>query len=170
MKDTVNGPLATYEEKLPVYVKVTLYLREQLASGRWPVGTKLPAIQKLADTLDTNYGTVYKGMDPLVAEGVLTRVDGSGCYVRAIPSRPTEQKRTRTALYYSHDWCRENTFHSALRRCLGQMLEQSQVEIDIWIDTRRESDQGTILPPLQDGIRKREISSIICPAVTASAF
>lgn len=62
-------------------------LREEIASGRWPVGMRLPTEPHLAETYAVGLNTVRRAVGILVAEGVVDRRQGSGTYVTAIPAR-----------------------------------------------------------------------------------
>lgn len=57
-------------------------LREQLASGRWPVGTRIPGEQELAETLQVSRNTIREALRALVHLGLLEARVGDGTYVR----------------------------------------------------------------------------------------
>jgi DNA-binding FadR family transcriptional regulator len=57
-------------------------LREQLASGRWPVGTRIPGEQELAESLGVSRNTIREALRALVHLGLLEARVGDGTYVR----------------------------------------------------------------------------------------
>lgn len=62
----------------PLTLQITLFIKEKIASGEWPVGKLLPAQRKLAETFQVNRSTVVAALDDLVAEGLLETKAGSG--------------------------------------------------------------------------------------------
>ncbi|MEU2674902.1 winged helix-turn-helix domain-containing protein [Streptomyces sp. NPDC007164] len=57
-------------------------LREQLASGRWPVNTRIPGEQELAETLQVNRNTIREAPQALVHLGLLEARVGDGMYAQ----------------------------------------------------------------------------------------
>jgi DNA-binding FadR family transcriptional regulator len=58
-----------------------LELREQISSGRWPVGMRLPAEPDLAAALGIGRNSAREAVGALVQAGMLERRQGSGTYV-----------------------------------------------------------------------------------------
>ncbi len=85
-------------------------LREQLVSGRWPVGTRIPGEQELAEMLQVSRNTVREALRALVHLGLLEARVGDGTYVRvtseleavllrrAATTRPTDVLELRAVL------------------------------------------------------------------------
>ncbi|MFE5097812.1 FadR/GntR family transcriptional regulator [Streptomyces sp. NPDC056638] len=57
-------------------------LRVQLASGRWPVGTRIPGEHELAEMLHVSRNTIREALRALVHLGLLESRVGDGTYVR----------------------------------------------------------------------------------------
>jgi DNA-binding FadR family transcriptional regulator len=74
MKPAARSSLATNAADL---------LREQISSGAWPVGTKIPVEAKLAGMLEISRGTVREAVKTLAASGLLEVRQGDGTYVRS---------------------------------------------------------------------------------------
>lgn len=72
-------------------------LREELAGGRWPVGSRLPAEPELADQLGIGRSTLREAVRALVHAGMLETRQGSGTYVRALAAESGFQARLRRA-------------------------------------------------------------------------
>jgi DNA-binding FadR family transcriptional regulator len=58
-------------------------LREQITTGRWPVGSRIPTESELAQLTATSRNTVREAVQSLVHAGLLERRQGSGTYVLA---------------------------------------------------------------------------------------
>jgi len=58
-------------------------LSEQIASGEWPVGSRIPTEPDLVAALGVGRNTVREAVNALVHAGVLERRQGSGTYVLA---------------------------------------------------------------------------------------
>lgn len=58
-------------------------LREEITSGRWPVGTRIPTEPELVERTGTGRNTVREGVQALVHAGLLERRQGSGTFVLA---------------------------------------------------------------------------------------
>lgn len=62
-------------------IQIVQWITEQITSGTWAVGTKLPTQRQLASLLQVNRSTIQEVMDELKAEGILTAKVGAGTYV-----------------------------------------------------------------------------------------
>lgn len=56
-------------------------LRDKIASGEYPRGSKLPSIRTLAVQYGVSHGTVDKAVRSLAREGLLETERGYGCFV-----------------------------------------------------------------------------------------
>jgi len=72
-------------------------LREELASGRWPVGARLPAEPELAEQLGVGRSTLREAVRVLAYAGLLETRQGSGTYVRSAAAESGWQARLRRA-------------------------------------------------------------------------
>ncbi|TXG90607.1 FadR family transcriptional regulator [Rhodococcus rhodnii] len=61
--------------------QVAEQLREEIRSGRWSVGTRIPTEPELAELTGTGRNTVREAVQGLVHAGLLERRQGSGTYV-----------------------------------------------------------------------------------------
>jgi len=69
---------------LPLFLQISELLIRDIASGRLIDGEKLPPEREMAAGLGIAVGTLRQALKELVAKGMLTRVQGSGNYVRAV--------------------------------------------------------------------------------------
>ncbi|MEU8057826.1 FadR/GntR family transcriptional regulator [Microbispora bryophytorum] len=68
-------------------------LREQIAEGRWPVGTRLPGETTLATTLGVGRSTVREALRALAGAGLVQARQGAGVFV--IATSPAEDWTAR---------------------------------------------------------------------------
>ena len=74
---------ASTDDRLPAYARLRDTLAARIANGEWTSDQALPSEAKLAKEYGLSVGTVRKGVDGLVQEGLLERRQGSGTFVRA---------------------------------------------------------------------------------------
>ena len=70
-------------KSLPKAIQVSDMLIREIASGRIPDGTRLPAERKMAEDLGVAVGTLRRALSILEEGGLLRRIQGSGNYVQA---------------------------------------------------------------------------------------
>lgn len=63
--------------------QVTEQLRDEIRSGRWPVGSRIPTEPALSELTGTGRNTVREAVQALVHSGLLERRQGSGTFVLA---------------------------------------------------------------------------------------
>lgn len=79
-------------------------LREQVTSGQWPVGGRLPAETELAQRLEVGRSTVREAVRALVHAGLLETRQGSGTYVRSLtPGADWEPRLRRAAVLEDYE-------------------------------------------------------------------
>jgi GntR family transcriptional regulator, hexuronate regulon transcriptional repressor len=70
-----------------LYQDLARSLLEELSSGRFPVGARLPAERELAATYNVSRPTVREAMIALEVQGLVEVRVGSGAYVRRMPGK-----------------------------------------------------------------------------------
>lgn len=140
------------------HAQITQYLRGEIISGKWAPGSQLPPIKAMAQQFGTNYRTVHIALTPLVKEGLIVRVHGSGTYVRERPSQ-----LICAGIYHSANiWNQSNSrFHQALSTAVQELLTKEKIDTAVMIDSRPEERQTTPLPALVQAIERREIQCLI---------
>jgi GntR family transcriptional regulator len=68
---------------LPLYLQISELLIRDIAAGRLIDGEKLPPERDMAADLGIAVGTLRQALKDLTAKGMLSRVQGSGNYIRA---------------------------------------------------------------------------------------
>src|SRR4051794_36199474 len=70
------------DERLPRYQQLRDDLVQRIAAGEWVPEAAIPTEAELSTAYQVSTGTLRKAIDLLVAEGVLTRSQGKGTFVR----------------------------------------------------------------------------------------
>ncbi|OPC83859.1 GntR family transcriptional regulator [Embleya scabrispora] len=83
------GPL----RRNPLVGQAAERLRDQIAAGRWPIGTKLPGEVALGRELGIGRSTVREAIRALAGAGLVESRQGSGVFV--IATEPTEDLTAR---------------------------------------------------------------------------
>src|SRR5919198_5010069 len=82
----------------PLVELVAAQLREQVASGAWPVGSRLPTEAELGRQLQVGRSTLREAVRVLVHVGLLETRQGAGTFVRAaVPASPWDARLRRGA-------------------------------------------------------------------------
>jgi len=70
------------DDRLPRYQQLRDHLVQRIAAGEWAPGEAIHTEAELSTAYKVSTGTLRKAIDLLVAEGVLTRSQGKGTFVR----------------------------------------------------------------------------------------
>ncbi len=104
--------------KRPRYQEIAADLRRRLTAGEFPVGSKLPGISELQEQYEVpGLNTVRQAQALLIEEGLIEAVQGSGTFVRALPSsdQPTDLRESLVEL---------QGHLSAAQTIIGRVLRQ----------------------------------------------
>lgn len=66
---------------LPLHIQIYEFIREKIASGEWPVGSKIPSQRVLSEAFGVNRSTIVAALDELKAEGLVHGNAGGGTTV-----------------------------------------------------------------------------------------
>jgi len=83
-------------DPLPLYHRVYLLLRQQIAEGAWTPDTPLPGEHELAETHGVSRITVRRALQRLEQEGLVLRRRGARTYAK--PPRPPKQRENLRGL------------------------------------------------------------------------
>ena len=75
-----------------LYKQIANKLREEIDSGLYVPGNRLPSMDILATHFDVNKITVLKAMDELKSEGVIYSIPAKGTYVTEVKRTPREER------------------------------------------------------------------------------
>jgi len=76
-------PLTPLPRSVPLAARISGQLREEIAAGAWPVGSRIPGEHQLVELLGVSRNTVREALRSLVHAGLLEARPGDGTYVRA---------------------------------------------------------------------------------------
>ncbi|WP_239502313.1 FadR/GntR family transcriptional regulator [Streptomyces qinglanensis] len=78
-----SPPPLSAPQRTPLAAQVIATLRQQITSGRWPVGSRIPTEPELVEQLGVARNTVREAVRALAHNGLLDIRQGSGTYVLA---------------------------------------------------------------------------------------
>ena len=71
----------------PLYVKVKEHILDQIRSGVWTPGTRVPSENELVESFGISRMTANRALRELYSEGFVDRVPGVGTFVKEPPAR-----------------------------------------------------------------------------------
>ena len=74
------------------YLEIYRRIKEQIISGEYPVGSRLPTEKELSEKYKVSVHTVRQTMALFSTEGVVQKIAGSGTFVQEMPGRTNGQK------------------------------------------------------------------------------
>lgn len=99
---------------VPYYFQVKEFLAEEISSGRWPVGEKLPSEPVLCSHFDVSRATIRQAVGQLENEGLVRPVRGRGTFV----ARPRSSWLIQsTASFHEEATRRGHDVRSQVLRC-----------------------------------------------------
>jgi DNA-binding FadR family transcriptional regulator len=125
-------------------------LREQLADGAWPLGSRLPAETVLAGQLGVGRSTVREAVRVLVAAGQLETRQGSGTYVLATEPPPEWEPRVRRADILDVYEVREALEVQAARLAAQRRTPEDLDAIDRLLGEREVARAAGVVEPFVD--------------------
>lgn len=72
---------AVHTSPTTLYHSLGHIIRSKIQSGEWPVGQQIPSERELVNIFNVSRATVRQGIENLVKEGILSRVQGKGTFV-----------------------------------------------------------------------------------------
>lgn len=78
---TLTDVADLHQQPVALYHSVGSAIRSRIQDGEWAPGQQIPSERELMDSLKVSRSTVRQGIDFLVREGVLQRVQGRGTFV-----------------------------------------------------------------------------------------
>ena len=70
-----------FQSEIPSYLQIARQLEESILTGIYPEETQVPSTTELSTGLQINPATVLKGMNQLVADGIIYKKRGVGMFV-----------------------------------------------------------------------------------------
>ncbi len=104
---TLSDVADLHQQPAALYHSVGSAIRSRIQDGEWAPGQQIPSERELMDSLKVSRSTIRQGLDFLVREGVLQRVQGRGTFV----APPKIRKSVLRLLEFS-DVVRDSGHHS----------------------------------------------------------
>jgi len=86
------------KSKIPVYRQIVQYVCDQVASGAWPINSRLPSQRALATMFKVNRSTISTAIDELTSYGIISGQHGAGTRIVSntwsvmLPTKPSWKK------------------------------------------------------------------------------
>ena len=137
-------------EKIPLYMQLYKYIRNEILSGHIPSESKLPSIRSLSKDLNLSKNTIESAYEQLIAEGYVKSKNRSGLYVEQIETEFKNLTKNslnsfKEKLYKNHEQKIKYDFSSGqidlpsfpynhFRKILGQCIDEYSNELLLYGD------------------------------------
>ncbi len=74
------------------YLQLATLFRNWITAGQWPVGSRIPNVEELAQEFSVAKGTIREALGILEEEGLLQRLRAKGTFVRSAPAQSGTHK------------------------------------------------------------------------------
>lgn len=89
-----------FQSEVPIYLQIARQLEENILMGVYPEETQVPSTTELSTGLQINPATVLKGMNQLVADGIIYKKRGVGMFVST--GAMTKIRQARQSEFYDN--------------------------------------------------------------------
>jgi DNA-binding LacI/PurR family transcriptional regulator len=142
----------------PRYRRIADGLRTQIMSGELVPGQQIHSKGELMGTWKSSSFTIHTAVQTLIKEGWIESIRGAGTYVAHF-----ENRFNCAGIYHGSNILAEEgaSFSRVLHTSLLEQLHALGKDALVFVDSRPESKQGTILPQLTEAILHRRIQCLI---------
>ena len=70
-----------FSENRPIYIQISDYFTDQVLSGKWKPGDRIPSVREVAVQMEVNPNTAIRAFHTLQEEGVLYNQRGVGYFI-----------------------------------------------------------------------------------------
>jgi DNA-binding LacI/PurR family transcriptional regulator len=151
----------------PQYRRIADGLRTQIMSGELVPGQQLPSKGELMGTWKSSSFTIHTAVQTLIKEGWVESIRGAGTYVAHF-----ENRFNCAGIYHGINIFADEgaSFSRVLHTSLLEQLHALGKDTLVFVDSRPENKQGTILPQLEEAILHRRIQCLIAPTLNSIDF
>lgn len=90
-----------FKETQPIYLQIGDFICENILTGKWERGERIPSVREMGVSLEVNPNTVMRAFDFLQNQGIIYNKRGIGYYVSEdAPQKVREYKKT---LFMKHE-------------------------------------------------------------------
>ena len=171
-RDAASPPLIQMEQlsdsapksRQPRYRRIADGLRKQIMAGELVPGQQLPSKGELMETWKSSSFTIHTAVQTLIKEGWIESIRGAGTYVAHFENRFNCAGIYHGSNIFAHEGA---SFSRVLHTSLLEQLHALGKDALVFVDSRPESKQGTILPQLSEAILHRRIQCLIAPTLNS---
>ncbi|EOL44284.1 GntR family transcriptional regulator [Enterococcus caccae] len=109
----------------PYYEQLMLGIKEDILSGLWQSGDRLPSVREMARQLMMNPNTVSKAYKLLEAQEVIVTVKGKGTYVKKIDTELRDEYQIQKIQKKFNDLVIEAHYLNVQKKEISQWLDDS---------------------------------------------
>lgn len=143
---------------IPKYKFIEQSLMEELKSGRYSIGAKLPTEKELMEKYNASRETVRKALDRLAIRGIIVRRRGVGTFVDAERENQTigivVQQITSYIFPYVVLGAEDYVFRNGYKMLLGNASEDPNREKQIITEWVESGVRGLIIDPVYSATRR----------------
>lgn len=130
------------------YSALADWLREQIASGRFASGDRLPTEQEFGRRFGLSRDTVRKGLAAMEKEGLIYKVRGSGTFVREAAQTPQASNSRHVGVMMNDV---DNYIFPTIVRGISGVLDEAGYTLSIQITSNQISKERAILEDFASG-------------------
>lgn len=155
-----------FDSNLSMKRQITSHMRDLILTKQLAPGTRLPPLQKMADSWYTNYFTTQTALLPLVTEGLLVQTPKRGTFVAS-----HEPEIRRVCLYHEYDLTSDwhSDFYTLLNVWCYRLLSERGIISIPYFDHRPKAQRAEVPPEIREMIRGREIDAVIATCIAPSS-
>lgn len=123
-----------FDDKIPIYYQIKLYLYREVLTGKLKPGDKLPPVRQLAVDLTVNVNTVQRALTEMIAEKTIISQRGKGNFVTEDQAALAQLKEqlVMTQLAQLYDQLhRLNLSDAEIVASLQRYIDQKEAQRDV---------------------------------------
>jgi DNA-binding LacI/PurR family transcriptional regulator len=144
----------------PAHRRIFRELRDQIQSGKYAPGSRLPGTKELASQWRASVFTLHTALHALAKEGWIDRRPRAGTYIADPRSR-----FLCAGIYHTSDITGASPFIRTVHFSLMERLERLKKDAQVFNDSRPPERQEQVFLPLAEAILQRRIQCLIAPTI-----
>jgi DNA-binding LacI/PurR family transcriptional regulator len=151
---------ASSQVRQAVYRRIADDLKNKILVHELAPGEKLPSKADLMKTWRVSSFTIHAAVQVLIKEGWVESIRGTGAYVAN-----RKERFSCAGIYHGADICseKETPFARRVHIALLEKFRALNKNTLVFVDTRPEAEQKTLLPNLAEAILHRRIQCLVYP-------
>lgn len=123
-----------YMDSLPVYMQIMQQLRQNIISGHWPPGMRVPPVRELSLHFGVNPNTAQRSLAELEHEQLVFTESTTGRFITTDAERITNLRKQMAEGHAQHFYSEMQALgftKEEMIDCLSSIVEQSKKDSDI---------------------------------------